>query len=122
MGHFRALKPLQAPSIGLKRPGEDFYWDGSIIGWHVEALDDDARQMIEGRAKALKERGVKVAEEDQPLPSQPFPKGVMKTTAGMTAPALVGQTMSAIETDTPAADANAPQMAAPPRRRRAAGD
>lgn len=120
MGHFRALKPLQAASIGLKRPGEDFHWDGSIIGWHVEALDDDARRMIEERAKVLKERGVKLVEEDKPLATQPFPKDVMRTTAGMTAPQVVAQSMGII--DTPAPDASAPNMSAPPRRRRAAGE
>jgi hypothetical protein len=122
MGHFRALKALQAPSLGLKRPGEDFHWSGSIIGWHVEALDDDAKKMVAERAKVLKERGVKVEDEDRALPTQPFPKDVMRPSAGMTAPTLVGQTMSAIETDSPAADASAPQMAAPPRRRRAASE
>lgn len=120
MGHFRALKPLQASGLGLIRPdmgqASEFHWDGNIIGWHVEPLDDDARRMVEERAKVLAARGIKVAEEDKPLPTQPFPKGVMRPSAGMTAPQLVGQTMGA---DTPAPDANAPNMSAPPRRRRA---
>lgn len=116
MGHFRALKPLQASKFGLKQPGQDFYWfdeDGSLIGWHVEALDDDARRMLEERAKVLAERGVE-AKEDKPLPTQPFPKGVMKASAGMTAPQIVAGTLG-IETLPPAA----PQSA-PPRRRRQA--
>lgn len=121
MGHFRALKALQSSKFGLKQPGQDFHWtdeDGSIIGWHVEALDDDARRMLEERAKVLAERGVKQPVEDRPLPTQPFPQGVMKASAGMSAPQVVAGTMGIDRT--PAPDADAPQMAAPPRRRRQA--
>lgn len=118
MGRFRALKPLQSSSTGLVRPGQEFDWSGSIIGWNVEPLDDEARAMVEERAKRLGGG----AEEDKPLPSQPFPKGVMKTSAGMSAPQIVGGTLNATA-DTPAADASAPQMTQAPRRRasRAAG-
>lgn len=116
MGRFRALKPLQAAQFGLKRPGDEFDWEGSIIGWCVEPLDEAARRMVEERAKRLGG----AAEEDKPLPTQPFPKSVMGSAAGMTAPKIVGGTLGAAETDTPAPDASAPQMSSPPRRRRAA--
>ncbi len=118
MGRFRALKPLQAPKLGLVQPGRgpdsEFDWDGSIIGWHVEPLDDDARAMVADRAKTLKAQGAEVA-EDRPLPTQIFPSGVMKAASGMTAPAIVADTMNDIATP----DSSAPQMSAPPRRRRA---
>lgn len=113
MGSFRALKPLQASSIGLVQPGQTFEWSGNIIGWHVEALDDDARRMVAERAEKLAKLGG--AAEDKPLPTQPFPKGVMKVTAGMSAPAIVAGTLGA---DTPAPDESAPKMDAPPRRRK----
>lgn len=120
MGHFRALRPLQSSAFGLKAAGEDFHWEGSIIGWHVEPLDDDAKRMVEERAKVLKQRGEKGpgGEDEKPLPTQPFPQSVMRASAGMTAPGIVGGTLSA-SLDTPAPDANAPQMSAPPRRRKA---
>lgn len=116
MGHFRALKPLQASSLGLVREGQEFRWDGNIIGWHVEPLDDDARRMVAERAKKTGEKGV--AEEDKPLPTQIFPKGVMQASAGMTAPGIVGGTMNAVINEA-APDASAPNMSAPPRRRKA---
>lgn len=118
MGYFRALKPLQASLIGLRRAGEEFAWEGSIVGWHVEPLDDDAVRMVEERAKALKARGEKGpgAEGERPLPTQVFPAGVMKASAGMTAAHLA--TNTPIDT-TPAANASAPQMGAAPRRRKA---
>lgn len=122
MGYFRALKPLQAPGLGLVRPdmGEasQFHWDGNIIGWSVEPLDDDAKRMVEERAKVLKDRGIKDVEEEKPLPTQPFPKGVMKATAGMTAPGVMS---GAFGVDTPAPDTSAPNMSASPPRRRKAG-
>lgn len=120
MGYFRALRPLQASSIGYQPIGACFHWDGSLIGWHVEPLDDDARRMVEERAEALKKRGEKGpgGVDERPLPTSPFPKGVMKMSAGMTAPQIVGATMSMVA-DQPAPDANAPNMSAPPRRRKA---
>lgn len=118
MGHFRALKPLQAPSLGLVQPGQDFHWGGSIIGWTVEALDDEARRMVEERAKVLKAKGIALVEEDKPLPTSVFPKGTMSVSAGMTAPQIVGQTLRVA--DSPGVDAAAPNMSAPPRRRAAA--
>jgi hypothetical protein len=117
MGRFRALKDLQAPSLGLVRPGQEFEWAGNIIGWTVEPLDDEARRMVEERAEALKSRGVSEVKEDKPQPTQPFPKNVMKASAGMTAPQIVGGTLGIDRT--PAPDASAPQMSAPPRRRKA---
>lgn len=116
MGYFRALKPLQASSLGLVREGQDFRWSGNIIGWHVEPLDDEARAMVEERAKKL---GGKV-EEDKPLPTSIFPKGVMQASAGMTAPGIVGGTLNAVINEA-APDQAAPQMSAPPRRRAKAG-
>ncbi len=115
MARFRALKPLQASSLGLVRPGQEFDWNGNIIGWHVEPLDDDARAMVEERAKRTGDKG---AAEDKPLPTQPFPKSVMQASAGMTAPQIVGGTLNAIIND-PSPDASAPNMSAAPRRRAA---
>jgi len=112
MGRFRALKPLQASSLGLVRPGQEFDWGGNIIGWHVEPLDDDAKAMVAERAKRA---GGDVA-EDKPIATQPFPKSVMQASAGMTAPGIVGGTMNAIINE-PAPNADAPNMSAPPRRR-----
>lgn len=114
MGYFRALKPLQASSLGLVREDQKFNWDGNIIGWHVEPLDDDAKRMVAERAKVLGG----AAEEDKPLPTQPFPKDVMRSSAGMTAPGIVGGTLNAVLNE-PAPDAAAPNMSAPPRRRKA---
>lgn len=114
MGFFRALKPLQASSLGLVREGQEFHWDGNIIGWHVAPLDDDAKRMVAERAKVLGG----AAEEDKPLPTQPFPKGVMQSSAGMTAPGIVGGTLNAVISEA-APDASAPQMSAAPRRRKA---
>lgn len=119
MARFRALKPLQAPSLGLIQPGRgqdsEFEWSGNIIGWSVEPLDDDARRMVAERAKAAGDKGVA---EDKPLPTQPFPKSVMKTSAGMTAPGIVGGSLNAVINEA-APDASAPQMSAAPRRRKA---
>lgn len=114
MGYFRALKPLQASSLGLVRENQEFHWSGNIIGWHVEPLDDDAKKMVAERAKVL---GGKV-EEDKPLATQPFPKGVMQASAGMTAPGIVGGTLNAVINEA-SADASAPQMSQAPRRRKA---
>lgn len=123
MGHFRALRSLQATSIGLQNPGDTFHWSGSIIGWHVEALDDDARRMVEERAAVLKARGEKGpgGVDDKPLPTSPFPKSVMGGNAGMRAAQIVNGTLNipAASADSPSPDANAPAMSAPPRRRKA---
>lgn len=120
MGYFRALRPLQGSSIGLQNPGDCFHWDGNIIGWHVEPLDDDAKRMVAERAEVLKARGEKGpgGVDEKPLPTSPFPQGVMKAHAGMTAPALVGGSLN-IPVHTPAPDGDAPQMSAAPRRRKA---
>lgn len=125
MGHFRALRHLQGASIGLQSPGDTFHWSGNIIGWHVEPLDDDARRMVEERAEVLKARGEKGpgGVDEKPLPTSPFPKSVMKTHAGMTAPQIVRATMNipAASADAPSPDANAQAASttAPPRRRKA---
>lgn len=118
MARFRALKPLQASSLGLVRPGQEFEWpaDKSIIGWHVEPLDDEARRMVAERAKLAGDKG---AEEDKPLPTQPFPKSVMRASAGMTAPGIVGGTLNAVVNE-PAPDLDAPNMSASPAPRRRA--
>lgn len=99
----------------------EFHWGGNIIGWHVEPLDDDARRMVQERAETLKARGEKVEGADTPLASSPFPASVMKASAGMTAPGVIAQTMSALpvseQGNIPAPDANAPNAAPAPRRR-----
>lgn len=123
MGHFRALRSLQASSIGFIEPGGTFHWSGNIIGWHVEPLDDDAIRMVEERAAVLKARGEKGpgGVDDKPLPTTPFPKSVMKASAGMLAPQIVNSTLNipGAVADIPSPDASAPEMSAPPRRRKA---
>lgn len=98
MAHFRALKVLQASSIGLVQPGQEFDWDGNIIGWHVEPLDDEARRMVEERAEILATRGDGAGADSERLPSAPFPKAIMNQMAssGMQAPKTVNQTMAAL--------------------------
>jgi hypothetical protein len=123
LGHFRALRSLQASTIGLQGPGDCFHWNGSIIGWYVEPLDDDAKAMVEKRAELLKARGEKGpgGVDDKPLPTSPFPAGVMRPHAGMQAPMIVGGTLNipGAQADQPSPDAAAPAMSAPPRRRKA---
>lgn len=123
MGHFRALRSLQASSLGLIDPGGTFNWSGTIIGWHVEPLDDDARRMVEERAAVLKARGEKGpgGVDDKPEPTSPLPKSVMRPNSGMTAPQIVGGSLNipAAVADSPSPDASAPAMSTPPRRRKA---
>lgn len=120
MGHFRALKPLQASSLGLVRAGQDFYWNGNIIGWHVEPLDDEARRMVQERAEALRAKGIDKIAEEGDLPKSPFPQSIMKLGrgSGMATPAALANTMATrIGSDA----VESPEREAPPRRRRAGG-
>lgn len=43
---YRALKPLQAPSLGRVNEGQKFQWDGPVLGWPVQGLDQAARDQL----------------------------------------------------------------------------
>ena len=82
---WRANHPLQAPSLGKLSSGDEFYWDGSIIGWNVTPLNAEAKEIYKVAMARVKEEKLRVPSAESFEPVKPPKSGMQATSAALTA-------------------------------------
>ena len=105
--YWRANHPLQAPSLGKLASGEEFYWDGSIIGWNVTPLNAEAKEIYKAAMERVKSEGLRVPSAENFEPVKPPKSGMQATSAALTAHV----------DNPPRPDTQSAVMTSPPRRK-----